>query len=204
MGTAFSSRGLGTSLRIILPLSLAAGFLLGGVGTLIYPPVGAWAGNLVCAGTVEVQSDHYSTPHGGDGVQRRIGCIRSAGGGTAREDITMMTFGIALLAYAAIAFALLQVFAAPWIRRRAEGRTAFRHSGSDGSGSPVEVEAILALVADSLRRGEAEVNVRNVTIGDTDGRDVAGRLARLGELHGAGLISDDEYSTRRTEILSSI
>jgi len=212
MGRASSSRGLGNSLRIVLPLSIAAGFMLGGVGTLIYPPVGAWAGNLVCAGKVEVQSDYYTTPQGGSGVQRRIGCVFGAGGGSAREDITMMTFGIALLSYAALAFVLLQVFAAGWIRRRAEGAAGVGYIGGDGAsgpGSPADLQAILAQVADSLRRGEANVTVRNVTLdnldgGDPDGDDVAERLARLGELHGAGLISDEEHRARRTDILSSI
>jgi hypothetical protein len=206
MGIASSSRGLGTSLRIILPLSLAAGFMVGGVGTLIYPPVGAWAGGLVCAGKVEVQSDYYTTPHGGSGVQRRIGCVS----GAAREDITMMTFGIALLAYAALAFLLLQVFAARWIRRRAEGRAGvgyFGGSGASGPDSPADLQAILAQVADSLRRGDAEVTVRNMRIGDPDdpdGNEVAECLARLEQLRGAGVISDDEYRATRAEILSSL
>jgi hypothetical protein len=212
MGTASSSRGLGTSLRIILPLSLAAGFMVGGVGTLIYPPVGAWAGNLVCAGKVEVQSDYYNTPHGGSGVQRRIGCVSGAGDGAAREDITMMTFAIALLAYAALAFVLLQIFAARWIRRRAESRVDVRYIGGDGSnlpGSSPDLQAILAQVADSLRRGDADVTVRNITIGDPDGGDpdgneIAERLARLEQLRGAGVISDEEYRAGRAEILSSL
>ena len=159
MGTASSSRGLGTSLRIILPLSLAAGFMVGGVGTLIYPPVGAWAGALVCAGKVEVQSDYYNTPHGGSGVQRRIGCVSGAAEGSARVDITMMTFGIALLAYAALAFVLLQIFAAPWIRRRAEGRASVRVFGADsasGQGSPADLQAILAQVANSAKAGRGK------------------------------------------------
>jgi hypothetical protein len=212
MGMASSSRGLGTSLRIILPLSLAAGFMVGGVGTLIYPPVGAWAGALVCAGKVEVQSDYYATPHGGSGVQRRIGCVSGAAEGAVREDITMMTFGIALLAYAALAFVLLQIFAARWIRRRAGGGNGVGYVGGDGAsgpGSPADLQAILAQVADSLRRGEANVTIRNVTIGDRDGgdpeaSDVADRLARLDQLHRTGLVSDEEYRAGRAEILSAL
>jgi hypothetical protein len=212
MGTASSSRELGTSLRIILPLSLAAGFMVGGVGTLIYPPVGAWAGALVCAGKVEVQSDYYTTPQGGSGVQRRIGCVSGAAGSAAREDITMMTFGIALLAYAALAFALLQIFAARWISRRAEGEARAGYTVSDGASgtdSPADLQAILAQVADSLRRGEANVTIRNFTIGDPGGEDagandVAERLARLEQLRGAGLVNDEEYRAGRAEILASI
>jgi hypothetical protein len=207
MGTASSSRGLRTTFGIVLPLSLAAGFMVGGVGTLMYPPVGSWAGALVCAGNVEVQSDYYTTPSGGSGVHRQIGCVAGAGKDPARDDITMMTFGIAILIYAAVAFALLQVFATPWIRRRSGARTAFADfggAGGSGPSSPDELQAILAQVADSIRHGQAEINVRNFTVEDEDGDSVAERLARLKQLHETGLISGDDYEAKKAEILSGL
>lgn len=208
MRTATSSRGLRTTLAIILPLSLAAGFMVGGVGTLIYPPVGAWAGNLVCAGNVDVQSDHYTTPSGGSGVQRHISCVSGAGKDAARDDITMMTIGIALLTYAAVAFALLQIFAAPRIRRRAEAKAAFTDFGGGvsarGLDSPAELQAVLAQVAEALQHGQANVTVRNFTIGESDGGGVAERLASLRQIHDSGLISDEDYEAKKAEILSGL
>jgi hypothetical protein len=197
-----------TTLSIILPLSLAAGFMIGGVGTLVYPPVGSWAGALVCSGHVHVQSNYYTTPSGGSGVQRQIHCVSGAGQGAPREDITMMTFGIALLAYAALAFALLQVFAAAWIRRRAGGRPAFTDydevEGATGPVSPADLQAILAQAAVSLQQGEANVTISSVAIDDGDGSGAAERLARLKQLHEAGLIGGGEYAAKKAEILSDL
>jgi hypothetical protein len=208
MRTASSSRGLRTAFGIILPLSLAAGFMAGGVGTLIYPPVGAWAGNLVCAGHVQVLSDYYTTPSGGSGVHRNVDCVSGAGKDAAHEDITMITFGLAILIYAAVAFALLQVFAAPRIRRRAEARTAFASfGGSVVAGDPssaAELQSILAQVASSLQQGQATVTMRNVTIEDAEGDGPAERLARLRQLHEAGLISAGDYEAKKAEILSGL
>ena len=65
MRTAFAPSGLKTTLGRILPLSFVIGFMLGGFGSTIYPPVDAWAASLVCRGNVEVQSDYYATPSGG-------------------------------------------------------------------------------------------------------------------------------------------
>jgi hypothetical protein len=208
MPTGASSSGSRTTLTIILPLSLAAGFMIGGVGTLIYPPVGSWAGALVCAGRVDVQSDYYTTPSGGSGVQRRIGCVSGPAKGAALEDITMMTFGIAMLTYAALAFALLRGFAARWIRRRAVGRPAFAdfdmEAGAAGPALPADLQTILARVAASLQQGEANVTVSGVTIDDGHDPAPAERLARLKQLREAGLIGGDEYAAKKAEILSHL
>lgn len=209
MRTAAAHSGLKTTLVIILPLSLAAGFMVAGIGTAISPPVSAWAAPLVCGGTVDIQSDYYSTPSGGSGVQRHIYCVAGGGGEAAREDITMMTIGIAFLAYAGIAFALLQVFAAPRIRRRAEARASYAGFGggvsAPGVDSPDELQAILAQVSDALRHGEANVTVRNVTIeGGPEGSDAAGRLALLRQLRDGGLVSGEEYEAKKAEILAGL
>src|SRR3982074_31066 len=107
-----SRSGLKTTFLILLPLGLAFGFMIAGIGTAMWPPVSAWAAPLVCSGTVDVQSDHYTTPSGGSGGSRHILCVSGAGKDAAPDEITFSAIGIAGLVYAAIAFVLLLVFAA--------------------------------------------------------------------------------------------
>jgi len=205
--------GLKTTFLVMLPLSLAAGFMIAGIGTAIWPPASAWAAPLVCSGTVDVQSDHYSTPSGGSGVNRHIYCLSGAGKDEVRDEITFPAIGIAGLVYAAIAFVLLQLFAAPRIRRRAEDRMKVSDFGGGisarGLGSPAELQAILGQVAEALQRGQADVNVRTITIGgagagSAEGGDSGTRLALLKQLHDSGLIDDHDYKAKKAEILSGL
>jgi hypothetical protein len=200
--------GLKTSFLILLPLSLAFGFMIAGIGTAMWPPVSAWAAPLLCSGTVDVQSDHYSTPSGGSGVSRHILCLSGTGKGDAGDEITFAAIGIAGLVYAAIAFLLLQIFAAPRMRHKAaEERVNVTEYGggisAQGVASPAELEAILGQVAEALRHGEADVRVHNVTI-DGGGSDPAARLAGLKQLHDGGLIDDEDYEAKKAEILSGL
>ena len=68
--------------------------------------------------------------------------------------------------------------------------------------------AILSRVQEAVRRGEAEVRVRNVSADLADdqeeGGDIAGRLARLKALHDRGLITARDYETKKAEILAGL
>jgi hypothetical protein len=200
--------GLKTMFLVVLPLSLAAGFMIAGIGTAMWPPVSAWAAPLVCSGTVDVQSDHYSTPSGGSGVSRHFYCLTGAGKDQTGDEVTFAAIGSAGLLYAAIAFLLLQIFAAPRLRRRPEARTTVTGFGGGisarGVASPAELEAILGQVAEALQHGRADVRVHNVTIDGMDGGDAAERLARLRQLHESGLIDDQDYEAKKAEILSGL
>jgi len=66
------AKGGAKTIFLLLPLSLALGLFIAGIGTTMWPPVSAWAAPLACSGTVDVQSDHYTTPTGGSG-----GCARA-------------------------------------------------------------------------------------------------------------------------------
>ena len=201
--------GAKTTFLVILPLSLAFGFMIAGIGTTMWPPVGAWAAPLACSGTIDVQSDHYTTPSGGSGVSRHILCMSGAGKGAEGDEITFTAIGIAGLAYAVIAFILMQIFAAPRLRRRAEARMSAGGFGpgigARGTASSAELQAILGQVSEALRRGQADVDVRTITIdGGGESGDVAGRLARLKQLHDASLIGDEDYEAKKAEILSGL
>ena len=200
--------GLKTALLIALPLGLVIGLFLAGVGTAIWPPVSSWAAPLACSGTVDVQSDHYTTPSGGSGVSRHILCTSGAGKDAATDEITFTAIGIAGLVYAAIVFVLILVFAAPRMRRGAEARMSARNFGGGisarGVASPAELQAILGQVSEALQRGQADINVRSVTIDGADASDPAARLAQLRQLHDAGLIDDEDYEAKKAEILSGL
>jgi hypothetical protein len=200
---------LKTTFLIVLPLSLAFGFMIAGIGTAMWPPVSAWAAPLACSGTVDVQSDHYTTPSGGSGVSRHILCVSGAGKDEARDEITFTAIGIAGLLYSAIAFVLLLVFAAPRMRRGAvQARMSASNFGggisAQGVASPAELQAILGQVSEALQRGQADINVHNVTIDGADGADAGARLAQLRQLHDAGLIDDSDYEAKKAEILSGL
>jgi hypothetical protein len=201
--------GLKTAFLIVLPLSLVMGLFIAGIGTAMWPPVSAWAAPLACSGTVDVQSDHYTTPSGGSGVSRHILCISGAGKDESRDEITFTAIGIAGLVYAAIAFVLLMIFAAPRMRRgAAEARLSAVNFGGGitarGVASPAELQAILGQVSEALQRGQADIEVHNITIDGADGANPGQRLANLKQLHDAGLISDEDYEGKKAEILSGL
>jgi hypothetical protein len=201
--------GLKTSLLFLLPLSLAIGFMVAGIGTAMWPPLSSWAGPLACSGTIDVQSDHYTTPSGGSGVSRHIYCLSGAGKDAAQDEITFPAIGIAGLAYAAIIFVLLQIFAAPRMRRSGRARATMTDFGDGisarGIASPAELKAILGQVSDALQRGGGTgVGVHEVTIEEGEGGDVAHRLALLKQLREAGLISEDDYEAKKAELIARL
>jgi hypothetical protein len=206
--------GWKTMLLVVLPLSLAAGFMVAGVGTAIWPPVSLWAAPLACSGTVESQSDHYSTSSGGSGVSRHFYCLSGDGKEATSDEITFVAIGIAGLLYAAIAFLLLQFLAVPRLRRAAEERAPVADFGggisASGIGSPTELQAILGQVAQALQSGQADLNVRTINIDasgvatEGDASDPASRLAALKQLRDSGLISDGDYESKKAEILAGL
>ena len=187
-----------------LVISLAIGIMLGGVGTAIWPPMSSWAAPIVCSGTLDVQSDYYTTQSGGSGVSRHLLCRSGTGKDQEADDVTMMAIGVAGLTYAALVFLILQLLA---LRRPAEPAAV----ASFGTGfetaetaSSPEVQAILGQVTEALRRGDAQVHVRNVSIEEGEGGDIAQRLALLKQVREAGLISESDYEAKKAELISRL
>lgn len=193
-----------TALGLFLPLSLGIAFMIAGIGTTMGLPVTGWADRLMCSGTVVDGSDYYTTPAGGSGVHRHILCQTGQGKDTASEDVTFDGIAIAFPVYAAIIFGGCLLFAAPRMRRKAEARNSFTgFTGTSGGASP-DVQNIMGLVAEAMQQGNANVTVRNVTLGQADDGDAAARLAQIQRLHDSGLLSDAEFATKRAEILSGL
>jgi hypothetical protein len=208
---------------IILPVSLFAALMLAGPGTAIWPKMAAPGAAIVCgSGTVAYESYGASYRPGEYTVSRELFCQTGEGKDAAREEITFKAVGVSFLIYAAILFLLLQFVARPiaarrWRRRLAEMGLATppeapqgsRFTGGAASGQRPDINAILAQVADAVRRGKADVTVQGVnyeeTHGDeTGGGDIAGRLAQLKVLRDQGLITAEDYEAKKAEILAGL
>lgn len=192
---------------IILPASLFIGLMIASAGTAIYPGVTAIAHPLICSGEVVYESRYYSYRPGQQGVQRFIYC-QSGGAKGSREEITWSAIGVSFLLYSAIFFVLLRFVAAPLLRRRARdtleaARSRFA-STSSSDAAATDLQAVLGRVTEAIRRGKADVVVRDTGVGSSGDGDVAERLVRLKELRDRGLITAEDYEAKKAEILSRL
>jgi len=215
---SFVSR-VGITLLVILPVSLFIGVMIASAGTAIYPRVTAIANPIICPGTVDYRSQNYSVRPGERGVERFIYCVTNDGK-ESREDVTLKAVFWSFLLYSGIAFVLLRLIAVPLLRRRfrdalgsrrvqiVAGRaTPFAHA-AESPASTVDVQQILAQVSEALERGGGDVVVRNMRFGMPDGpgddTDPAERLAQLKQLYDSGLISAEDYASKKAEILARL
>ena len=200
-------RPLRLVLALFLPISIALGFFIAGIGTAIWSPVSSWAAGLLCSGEIVDDSRYYTTPSGGSGVQRHLYCVTGSGKDAARDEVTFNGIALAGPLYAALIFAALLLFALPTARRKAEARAAMMASLGTFStlrtSSGADLQDVLGEVVSAMREGRAGVTVRNVQLGG-DAPDAAGRLAHVEQLRAAGLITPAEYDTKRREILDGL
>lgn len=197
---------------IVLPSALFIALMLATAGTAIWPRMAAPGAAIVCGGGEVVYRSHGASYRPGEYiVTRELHCQAGAGEETAREEITLRAIGVSFLIYAAAGFLLLQFLARPLLRRRAARRPeGLRGAGPSMSGTraaPADLGGILARVSDAVRRGEANVTVRNISIDAADsggGGDFAARLAQLKALRDQGLITAEDYEAKKAEILSGL
>jgi hypothetical protein len=203
---------------IILPVSLFAALMLAGPGTAVWPKMAAPGAAIVCgSGTVAYESYGASYRPGEYTVSRELFCQTGEGKDAARDEITFKAVAVSFLIYAAILFLLLQFVGRPiaarrWRRRLAEMGLATppetpqsaRFTSSGVSGGRPDISAILAQVSDAVRRGKADVHVQGVTVDETNGGDIAARLAQLKALRDQGLITAEDYEAKKAEILAGL
>jgi hypothetical protein len=179
-----------TALTFFLPLSLALGFFVAGIGTTMWAPVTSWAAGAFCSGTVVDGSDTYTTQSGGSGVHRHIVCVTGTGKDQTSDDITFDGIFLAFPLYAALIFAGLLIFAAPRMRRETEARDTWSSLGGFTAVSTEGQQELMNMVAAAM--------------GQSGEDSVAKRLAELQQLHASGLISDAEFETKKAEILARV
>ena len=195
---------------IVLPIALFAGLMISTAGMAVYPPITFVANRAICAGTIDYVSTSYSYQPGQQGVQRTIYCVTGGEKG-AREDVTMKAVGVSFLVYSALFFLVIGFVARPLLRRRFARTMAAVHARQATGGSlaaavsPAGVQNILARVSEAMRRGETDVDARNVSTEATEkGGDLAGRLTQLKQLRDQGLITAEDYQAKKTELLSGL
>ncbi len=195
---------------IILPASLFIGLMIATAGVAIWPKLAEPGAAILCGnGEIVHQSFEYSRP-GEYSVSRVIYCQTGEGKTGTREEITLSAMGVSFLIYAAGIFLLLQFAVRPllaWRWRRRMEAMGIARPGTSMQGAPaheaVDLTDILARVSDAVRRGEADVQVRNASM-DTGGGDIAARLAQLKALRDQGLITAQDYEARKAGILSEL
>lgn len=214
---SWSGMKVGCSLFFLLCISGFSGLMVATAGGAIHPPVITVAAPYVCEGTVAVRSQNYSYKPGQSGVSREVLC---AGADGEVRDITLKTIGAATIYYTLIFMAVglgLAVLAAlaRLLKPRLGGgpSTGSGHDPRPGPGSgpgsgpapgPVGPEVVARFLNDRILIN-ADILRRNARpADDTDGDSVRRRLENLQALRDDDLITEEEYQTKRAEVLSSL
>lgn len=177
---------------ILLSVSLFVGLMLATAGTAIHPPLVRVAAPLACDGQFVIESSRYSYKPGHSGTEHHYYCVQLQT--AVREEITLRAIFMAFLVYSAGAFVVGLLLAAPllwWLRRKFDAlpglvRRARASMQRNGIVSTVRVVHTQA--------PEATATV--------DEADIAGRLRQLARLRDEGLISEQEYAAKKSEILA--
>ncbi|HTU13545.1 MAG TPA: SHOCT domain-containing protein [Allosphingosinicella sp.] len=201
---------------IILPASLFIGLMLATAGVAVWPRLAAPGAAILCGGGDVVYQSHGASYRPGEyTITREIFCQSGPEKAATREEITLGAMGVSFLIYAFAAFLLLQFAVRPLVARRVRRRMAMlglgtpeRPTWSGPQPPPTGLRDIFARVEEAMRRGEADVQVRNVSIDLTGqqeaGGDIAARLAQLKALRDQGLITAQDYEAKKAEILAGL
>ncbi|MGV7120826.1 SHOCT domain-containing protein [Sphingopyxis sp. 550A] len=166
------------------------GVMVASAGGALHPPLVTVAAPYVCDGTVETQSRNYSYKPGQQGVARNIFCLDPDGG---RRDITLRAAGAAAVYYTLIFLVagLVLVFLVRLLKPR---RSADAQS---------DIVADFGKRMAERLRTDADI-VRRPAAPPVTGGGVEDRLRHLQSLRDGGLISEEEYQAKRTEILAGL
>lgn len=200
---------------IVLPASLFIALMLATAGFAVWPKLAAPGAAIVCGGGEVVhESQEYRRP-GEYMLMRSIYCQTGSGKQAPREEITLPAIGVSFLIYSVALFLLLQFVVRPLLARRVRRKmemlglgTPERPTWSGPQPPPTGLREIYARVEEAIKRGEAEVQVRNVSIdmtgAEAGGGDIAARLAQLKALRDRGLITAQDYEAKKAEILAGL
>lgn len=185
---------------VLLLVSLFVGLMIATAGGAIYPPIVTVAAPLACKGEVVTESHRYSYKPGQQGVTREIYCKEPNG---ERKEITFQVIGYAFLLYSGALFALGLGVVLPilwWLNRKTAGleervvqttanwREQAKQQSPGAGGSRVVIH-----VKDDLPGTVA-----------SPGADLATRLEQLQQLLDKGLITQQDYETKKAELLSQL
>jgi len=186
----------GCGLMALLPICAFGGVMVASAGGAIHPPLVTVAAPYVCDGTVETRSQNYSYKPGQQGVAHHIFCTGPDG---ERRDITLRTVGAAAVYYTLLLFPIVLLLAMI-VRRTVRSRIADM-SNRVGSQGMADLKAVMA---ERLRIDADIVRRTGTRRADANEETIENRLQHLQSLRDGGLISEEEYQVKRTEILSSL
>jgi len=193
---------------IVLPAALFIALMLASAGVAIWPRMAAPGAAILCRGEVIYVSHGASYRPGEYTVTRTLYCQAGEGKDAARDDITFQAAGISFLIYAAVIFLLLQFVARPLLRRRVdrtlEAARIISPADSETGARAVGLGDLLGRVVGAVERGAAKIEIAGAAKDDLDSEDPAERLARLRRLRDQGLITAQDYETKKAEILSRL
>jgi hypothetical protein len=186
-----------------IPVSLFIGLMIASAGGALYPPLLTVAAPVLCDGNMDITSRGYSYKPGQSGTSHTIRCERQG----RVEEITLRAVGVSTLIYGAGAWVLLTLLHLRSKRHRAENPM----EPGAGLGGLAAADDIFVALTQKLKSG-----TRSPMIFDLHGRasplpggasssgDMATRLRQLKTLRDQGLISEQDYESRKQEILNEL
>ncbi len=205
---AFFSRLLGHQwLRI--PISLFIGLMIATAGGALHPPLLTVAAPVLCDGDMDISSRNYSYKPGQSGTSHTIRCEREG----RVQEVTLRAIGVSTLIYGAGAWVLLTLLNLRSKRQQDENPNEGLAAGiSSGFGGRVLADDLIAAFTQKMKKGTGSpvtFNLRSFTTtpssGETpSGGDVASRLKQLKALRDQGLISAQDYESRKQDILNEL
>ena len=197
-GTAPWLRALhALSLMMRLVISLFLGTMIGVAGGALFPALTHIAAPLICSGKLETMSSPYSYKPGQYGVTRELFCIGVDG---SRQPMTLRGLFFSSLIYAVALFALWPLLMLPFRYLLSRGA---RRAGSyveDKLGGFASPETTTSAWARHIKGIRIETVCQSSPAADT----IEDRLRELARLRDVGAITQEDYETRKREILSEL
>ncbi len=184
---------------VLFLVSLFAGLMMATAGGALYPPIVTVAAPFACKGEVETVSQRYSYKPGQQGIARQIFCRQADG---KREEMTIRVIGYAFLLYSLGFFVVGLLPTIPllvWLNRRTAGLE--ERAGQAVSHWQAQAASRMnkPIVID-LRNGERVVT----SPAGEPVADIGERLRQLQQLLEEGLITQQDYETKKAELLSQL
>jgi hypothetical protein len=203
----FLSRLLGSQ-WFRIPVSLFIGLMIATAGGALHPPLLTVAASVLCDGDMDISSQNYSYRPGQRGTAYTMRCEREG----RVEEVSLRAIGVSTLIYGAGAWVLLTLLNLRSKRQQDENPNEGLAAGiSSGFGGRVSADDLIAAFTQKMKKGTGSpvtFNLRSFTTtssGETpSGGDVASRLKQLKALRDQGLISAQDYESRKQDILNEL
>ncbi|MFC4296995.1 SHOCT domain-containing protein [Castellaniella hirudinis] len=193
-----------------IPVGLFIGLMIASAGGALHPPLLTVAAPVLCDGDMDISSRNYSYKPGQSGMAHTIRCEREG----RLQEVTLRAIGVSTLIYGTGAWVLLTLLYLCSRRHQDENPTGGLAAGiSAGFGGRVSTDDLIAAFTQKMKKGAgspATFDLRSHTItssggtSSSTGGDAASRLRQLKALRDQGLISAQDYESRKQEILDEL